>query len=157
MLIKDENFKGLSSDAKLLYELMLDRMSLSIKNGWFDDDNRAFIIYTIDNIMEDLGCGKDKAVKVVAELDQKKGIGLIEKVRRGLGKPAIIYVKNFIVSKEEATKIDVFTEVGKTEFKKLEMPTLIILIIIILKIVITIPSINQPRSEKMEQKKHKII
>ena len=103
MLIKDENFKGLSSDAKLLYGLMLDRMSLSIKNGWFDDDNRAFIIYTIDNIMEDLGCGKDKAVKVVAELDQKKGIGLIEKVRRGLGKPDIIYVKNFIVSKEEAS------------------------------------------------------
>ena len=85
MLIKDENFKGLSSDAKLLYGLMLDRMSLSIKNGWFDNDNRAYIIYTIDNIMEDLGCGKDKAVKVVAELDQKKGIGLIEKVRRGLG------------------------------------------------------------------------
>lgn len=122
MLIKDENFKGLSSDAKLLYGLMLDRISLSIKNGWFDDDNRAFIIYTIDNIMEDLGGGKDKAVKVVAELDQKKGIGLIEKVRRGLGKPDIIYVKNFIVSKEEATKTDVFTEVGKTEFKKLEKP-----------------------------------
>lgn len=118
MLIKDENFKGLSSDAKLLYGLMLDRMSLSIKNGWFDDDNRAFIIYTIDNIMEDLGCGKDKAVKVVAELDQKKGMGLIEKVRRGLGKPDIIYVKNFIVSKEESAKTDVSTEVGKTEFKK---------------------------------------
>lgn len=84
MLIKDENFKGLSSDAKLHCGLMLDRMSLSIKNGWFDNDNRAYIIYTIDNIMEDLGCGKDKAVKVVAELDQKKGIGLIEKVRRGL-------------------------------------------------------------------------
>lgn len=122
MLIKDENFKGLSSDAKLLYGLMLDRMSLSIKNGWFDDDNRAFIIYTIDNIMEDLGCDKDKAVKVVAELDQKKGMGLIEKVRRGLGKPDIIYVKNFIVSKEESAKTDVSTEVGKTEFKKLEKP-----------------------------------
>ncbi len=118
MLIKDEYFKGLSSDAKLLYGLMLDRMGLSIKNGWFDNDNRAYIIYTIENIMEDLGCGKDKAVKVVAELDQKKGIGLIEKVRRGLGKPDIIYVKNFIASKEESTKTDESTEVGKTEFKK---------------------------------------
>lgn len=120
MLIKDENFKGLSSDAKLLYGLMLDRMSLSIKNGWFDNHNRAYIIYTIDNIMEDLGCGKDKAVKVVAELDLKKGIGLIEKVRRGLGKPDLIYVKNFINSKKEAINTDESTEVGKTEIKKLE-------------------------------------
>ena len=95
LLIKDERFKKLSSDAKLLYGLMLDRMSLSIKNEWFDEDNRAYIIYTIDSIMEDLGCGKEKAVKVLAELDSVKGIGLVEKVRRRLGKPDIIYVKNF--------------------------------------------------------------
>ena len=95
LLIKDERFKKLSSDAKLLYGLMLDRMSLSIKNKWFDDNNRAYIIYTINSIMEDLGCGKEKAVKVLAGLDYTKGIGLIEKVRRGLGKPDIIYVKNF--------------------------------------------------------------
>ena len=44
LLIKDERFKGLSSDAKLLYGLMLDRMSLSMKNGWLDDENRAYII-----------------------------------------------------------------------------------------------------------------
>lgn len=95
LLIKDERFKKLSSDAKLLYGLMLDRMSLSMKNEWFDDENRAYIIYTIDSIMEDLGCAKEKAVKVLAELDSVKGIGLVEKVRRGLGKPDIIYVKNF--------------------------------------------------------------
>ena len=77
LLIKDERFKKLSSDAKLLYGLMLDRMSLSIKNKWFDDNNRAYIIYTINSIMEDLGCGKEKAVKVLAELDYTKGIGLI--------------------------------------------------------------------------------
>lgn len=64
LLIKDERFKKLSSDAKLLYGLMLDRMSLSMKNEWFDDENRAYIIYTIDSIMEDLGCAKEKAVKV---------------------------------------------------------------------------------------------
>ena len=52
LLIKDERFKKLSSDAKLLYGLMLDRMSLSIKNEWFDEDNRAYIIYTIDSIMK---------------------------------------------------------------------------------------------------------
>ena len=81
LLIKDERFKKLSSDAKLLYGLMLDRMSLSMKNEWFDDENRAYIIYTIDSIMEDLGCAKEKAVKVLAELDSVKGIGLVEKVR----------------------------------------------------------------------------
>lgn len=73
MLIKDENFKGLSSDAKLLYGLILDRRSLSIKNGWVDDDNRAFIIYTIDNIMEDLGCGKDGS-KGCCRIGLEKGI-----------------------------------------------------------------------------------
>ena len=126
LLIKDERFKGLSSDAKLLYGLMLDRMSLSMKNGWLDDENRAYIIYTIDNIREDLGCSKEKAVKVLAELDASKGIGLVEKIRRGLGKPDIIYVKNFIIQDEgrkEPCNVNVSTEVGKTDFKRSEKLT----------------------------------
>ena len=126
LLIKDERFKGLSSDAKLLYGLMLDRMSLSMKNGWLDDENRAYIIYTIENIREDLGCSKEKAVKVLAELDEAKGIGLVEKIRRGLGKPDIIYVKNFVIQDEgrkEPLNTDVSTEVGKTDFKRSEKPT----------------------------------
>ena len=113
---------------KLLYGLMLDRMSLSIKNKWFDDNNRAYIIYTISSIMEDLGCGKEKAVKVLAELDNTKGIGLVEKVRRGLGKPDIIYVKNFAssegnVDKKEVVNTDKITEVGKSDFRKSENQT----------------------------------
>ena len=143
LLIKDERFKKLSSDAKLLYGLMLDRMSLSIKNEWFDEDNRAYIIYTIDSIMEDLGCGKEKAVKVLAELDSVKGIGLVEKVRRGLGKPDIIYVKNFASLAENVDEKSLETliksqksenqtsrsrkielqEVGKSNFKKSEKQT----------------------------------
>lgn len=128
LLIKDERFKQLSSDAKLLYGLMLDRMSMSMKNKWIDEMNRAYIIYTIDSIKEDLGCSKEKAVKVLAELDSVKGIGLVEKIRRGLGKPDIIYVKNFTTlsveneEKEPATP-DKITEVGKTDFKKSEKPT----------------------------------
>ena len=127
LLVKDERFKKLSSDAKLLYGLMLDRMSLSIKHEWVDEKNRAYIIYTIDSIKDDLGCSKDKAVKVLAELDSVKGIGLIEKIRRGLGKPDIIYVKNFASltakkdEKEPANPCKI-TEVGKTEFKKSENP-----------------------------------
>ena len=118
LLIKDERFKGLSSDAKLLYGLMLDRMSLSMKNGWLDEENRAYIIYTIDNMMEDLGCARATCVKVIKELDCDKSIGLIEKKRRGLGKPDIIYVKNFatVLDKkpdEAVTNADKTTEVQK--------------------------------------------
>ena len=105
LLIKDERFKGLSSDAKLLYGLMLDRMALSIKNGWFDEENRAYIHYTVENIMEDLGCAKATCVKVIAELDSKKGIGLIEKKRLGLGRPDIIYVKNFVAIEQTEQKV----------------------------------------------------
>lgn len=90
-------FKGISAEAKILYGLMLDRMSLSVKNRWFDDENRVYIIYTIEDIMEDLQCADQKAGKLLSELDTKKGIGLIERIRQGLGKPNIIYVKNFII------------------------------------------------------------
>ena len=96
VLIQDPRFKQVSTDAKLLYGLMLDRMSLSMKNGWLDEENRVYIIYTLENIMEDLNCGKDKGVKILAELDTVKGIGLIERKKRGLGKPSIIFVKNFV-------------------------------------------------------------
>ena len=123
LLIKDERFKGLSSDAKLLYGLMLDRMSLSMKNGWLDDENRAHIIYTVDAIMEDLGCSKPTCTKIMRELDSENGIGLIEKKRRGLGKPDIIYVKNFSSvpnekEEKEPSNPDVSTEVKNFNFKK---------------------------------------
>ena len=95
LLVKDGLFKGLSSDAKLLYGLMLDRMALSMKNGWIDGQNRAYIIYSLESIMEDMGCSKPTGIKIIRELDCVKGIGLIEKKRRGQGKPDIIYVKNF--------------------------------------------------------------
>ena len=94
MLIKDQHFKGLSSDAKLLYGLMLDRMALSMKNHWLDNENRAYIIYSISNVMEDINCSKPTCVKIMKEFDS---FGLIERKRKGLGKPDIIYVKNFAV------------------------------------------------------------
>lgn len=78
---------------------MLDRMSLSIKHGWQDDDGKTYIIYTIEQIAQDLVCSRTKAIRVLAELDAKGGIGLVEKVKRGFGKPDIIYVKNFVCVK----------------------------------------------------------
>ena len=96
-----EHFGGLSSDAKLLYGLMLDRMSLSRKNNWFDDENRVFIIFKIEEIADRLNCGKEKACNLLKELDDEHGIGLIRKKRRGLGQPSIIYVKNFLLKDAE--------------------------------------------------------
>lgn len=98
ILFKDKMFKSVSTDAKVLYGLMLDRMGLSIKNGWFDKENRVYIVYKISDIMEDLNCADQKVGRLLSELDNVKGIGLIERKRQGLGKPNIIYVKNFCVT-----------------------------------------------------------
>lgn len=97
VLFTAECFKSLSCEAKVLYGLMLDRMSLSIKNRWFDEEDRVYIIFTVEEIMDLLGCARQKAIKNIAELDTEKGIGLIEKKRLGLGKPNVIYVKNFMI------------------------------------------------------------
>ena len=95
LLFKDERFKTLSCEAKLLYGLMLDRLSLSRNNGWFDEQGRVYINYLLEHICIDMGFGKDKAVKILKELDVKTGIGLIERKNQGQGKANIIYVKNF--------------------------------------------------------------
>ena len=97
VLFTAECFKSLSCEEKVLYGLMLDRMSLSIKNRWFDDEDRVYIIFTVDEIAELMNCGTQKAVKMIKELDTRNGIGLIEKKRLGLGKPNVIYVKNFMI------------------------------------------------------------
>lgn len=95
LLVTGAQFKDLSTDAKLLYGLLLDRMSLSAKNGWYDSNGRVYIYYPLDEVESDLCCGHGKAVRLMAELDSGTGIGLIEHVRQGLGKPSIIYVKQF--------------------------------------------------------------
>ena len=94
-LVTGAEFRHLSTDAKLLYGMMLDRMGLSARNGWYDELDRVYIYYTLDEISEDLCCGHNKAVRLLAELDTK-GIGLIERKKQGQGKPAMIYVKQFV-------------------------------------------------------------
>lgn len=93
VLFTDEYFRNLSSDAKVLYGLMLDRMALSIRHQWFDEEGKVYIIFTVEQVIQYMNCGRDKAMKTLAELDTKKGIGLIERVKQGFGKPDIIYVK----------------------------------------------------------------
>ncbi len=101
ILFTAECFRSLSCEAKVLYGLLLDRMSLSIKNRWFDEEDRVYIIFRVEEIAEFINCGTQKAVKLLKELDADQGIGLIEKKRLGLGKPNVIYVKNFVICQTE--------------------------------------------------------
>jgi len=93
IMLTEESFSALSIPAKVLYGVLLDRMTLSRKNGWFDEENRVFIIYQIDEIREDLGFSKKKAMDLLSELEN---FGLLEKRRRGHGLPNILYVKSFM-------------------------------------------------------------
>ena len=114
IMMQDE-FAALSSDEKLLYGLLLSRNTLSTKNGWLDDLGRVYIIYTIDSIMEDMHCCKQKAIKILANLEE---YGLIKKKRQGLGKPSLIYVMNFATNLSD--KIFPSKPDEETAFSKIE-------------------------------------
>lgn len=130
VLFTDEYFHDLSSDAKVLYGLMLDRMALSIKNRWIDEENKVYIIFSLEQVMKHMNCGRDKGMKTLAELDTKKGIGLIERVKQGFGKPDIIYVKSFVMKKKpesiepetEGRELQ-FDEVGTADLSQSEKST----------------------------------
>ena len=94
ILFTDDQYKYVSAEAKILYGILLARMDLSAKNGWIDDKGRVYIICTLSEIMEKLNCADNKATKLMNELEDK--CGLIERKRQGLGKPNLIYVKNFL-------------------------------------------------------------
>ena len=126
-----EHFDNLSNEAKLMYCLLLERMSLSRKNNQIDKHNRVYIIFPVEEIEESLDVGHEKALNLLKELDDQSGIGLVKKKRRGLGLPSILYVKNFIVKGEQNTDRvptsrsteNEFREFGKTDFKKSENQT----------------------------------
>ena len=101
-LFQEQRFQNLSTDAKTLYGILLDRMSLSVKNEWFDKQGRVFIIFTIEDVKRALCCADNKATKLLRELEK---FGLIERKRRGQGKPSLVYVKNFSAeSSKESVK-----------------------------------------------------
>lgn len=121
-LVKDERFRNLSIDSKLLYSLMLDRMGLSLQYGWQDTEGRAFIYFTLEEIQATLVCGHNKAVRLLAELEQ---YALIERVKQGQGKPAKIYVKKISAadtdSGEDTENDSIFLE--PADLKRSEKPT----------------------------------
>lgn len=92
-LFTEPNFRELSTDAKVLYGILLDRMSLSLKNQWLDAQNKVYIIFTVEEIMDALNCANQKATRLMVELEKQAGV--IERKRQGLGRPNLIYVKNF--------------------------------------------------------------
>ena len=101
-LFQEQRFQDLSTDAKILYGILLDRMSLSVKNEWFDKKGRVFIIFTIEDVKRTLRCADNKATRLLRELEK---FGLIERKRRGQGKPCLVYVKNFSAeSSKESVK-----------------------------------------------------
>ncbi len=112
VLFTDPGYRRISSDAKILYGLMLDRMGLSVRNGWLDDLNRVFIYFTLEDALEYLCCGHTKAVSLFGELDKN---GLIERKKQDQGKPTIIYVKNFIRKPETP-------EIQTSEKRKSKVP-----------------------------------
>ena len=93
VLFTDNRFQKISTEGKVLYGLLLDRVSLSGENGWIDEERRVYIIFTLNAIRQAMNCAEKSAIKYLTELED---FGLIERIRQGLGKPAIIYVKNFI-------------------------------------------------------------
>ena len=97
-MLTEESFSSLSLAAKILYGVLLDRMALSVKNGWLDDEKRVYIIFKIEEIQDLLGFSKKKAIEYLGELEN---FGLVEKKRRGLGLPSILYIKSFMGSAEE--------------------------------------------------------
>lgn len=127
-LFTNSYFRNLSTDAKVLYGLMLDRISLSVKNRWMDSQNHVYIYFSVEDTMEYLNCKKNKAIQIIAELDAEKGIGLIEKQRQGQGKPTRIYVKNFFIPVQNASEMAAEEnssdpEVGNINLQKLEKQT----------------------------------
>lgn len=129
-LISSLCFKRLSTAAKLLYGILLDRMSLSARNGWCDDTGRVYIYYTVKEVCQDIGCGRNKAMRLLAELDTVKGIGLIERIKQGQGKPDKIFVKKISVHEDtgisdmsKSNSAVPISEVDFSEVQKSEIPT----------------------------------
>ena len=123
VLFTDPGFRRITADAKILYGLMLDRMGLSIRNGWLDEQERVFIYFTLEETMDAMCCGHNKAVSLFTELDK---VGLIERKKQGQGRPTKIYVKNFIRKEEVKTsenRKSALPETGSLHFPKPELLT----------------------------------
>lgn len=118
LLLSGEEFRALSMEARLLYCLLLDRTKLSAKNEWYDEFGRVYIYYSVDEVALDMGCGRDKALKLFRELDEENGLGLIRRKRQGGGKAAIIYVKFIVEALTSEHLLKIAQDAKIDEFEK---------------------------------------
>lgn len=139
VLFTAPGFRQTSSDAKILYGLMLDRMGLSMRSGWLDEEGRVFIYFTLEEAMTAMGCGHTKAVALFTELDKA---GLIERKKQGQGRPTKIYVKNFV------RKVEVLTSGKRTQS---------ILILVILRRVILIHLSTRRRDRQRRSRPRRLM
>ncbi|EML6929307.1 replication initiator protein A [Staphylococcus aureus] len=98
-----ENYKNLTNDMKIAYAILRNRLNLSIKNSWVDEDGNIYFVYSNEKLMEILNCKKEKLTKI------KKGLendGLLIQKRRGLNKPNILYLMKPIVTERDIYKIE---------------------------------------------------
>ena len=91
-LFEAPSFRSLSSEAKLLYAMILRRTDLSRKNGWADDYGKIYLYYPINEVCELLHCGRQKAVDTLRELQYAD---LVSIKKQGCGKPNRIYPKHY--------------------------------------------------------------
>lgn len=120
VLFTNDEFSKLSCEAKVLYSLMLERMTLSQKNGWLDKENRVYIYFKLEEVKKYIGCSHDKASKLLGELDSKKGLGLINRIRQGFGKPDIIYVMNISLQEQQVQPLPVLEANKKQDTPSLQ-------------------------------------
>lgn len=107
-LFEAPSYKALSNEAKLLYAFILRRADLSRKNGWADEYGRIYLYYPINEVVELLHCGRQKAVNTLRELQYAD---LIAIKKQGCGKPNRIYPKSYeAVSFTESLKSDYGTQ-----------------------------------------------
>ena len=113
VLYESSEFQDMSLDAIALYSILLDRMNLSRRNKWMDEEGRIYIIFTIEEMTKVLRCGETKAIRVLNELEKK--YGLVEKKKQGLGKPNLLYVKNFVRNDFIYNRNDGYSHISDTE------------------------------------------
>ena len=102
-LLKEEPYNNLGDKAKLMYMLLFDRRTLSIKNKWYDDDGQIYMYFTIEQFMQELNCSNKAVVKAKKELVE---VGLLEEVRQGVNKPNRLYINGSVEStRQEVNKV----------------------------------------------------
>lgn len=121
-LFLKEEFSILSTNAKLLYGLLLDRLNLSVKNGWIDKDNHAYISMKITTISKMVECSEKKCSQLLTQLEE---IGLIKRIPQGFGRPSLLYVMNFIEKENTMSsnrKYDYFSLEESQQFNFYRVP-----------------------------------